>query len=406
MDSALSTAARALSVGEPLLALKHVGLRSEPPALALRAIALAQLGEWAKALLLLRRAARGFGDAEPVARARTLVAAAEVALALRDLRGAARGLDDAMRLLARRGDLINAAFARLLQVRRLVLLGNVEAAEQALGKLRLEQAPARLVAIAKLLEADIASKRVHAQVAERALNEAARAAAGSRIAALVAEVETARQRLAAPVARLLRHGAEGLVALAELEQLLGSGELVVDACRREVRQGTRLVSLVTRPVLLELLVALAEAAPGEVPRDALIARVFGARRANESHRVRLRVEVGRLRKLLRSFAELRATVAGFVLAPRAGQAALLLLPPEGGEASALWALLRGGEAWATSSLASALGKSQRAVQRALAELESEGKVRASGDGRARRWIAAPGAGFATPLLLVAPGTLG
>ena len=120
----MSTAARALSVGDPLLALKHVGLRSDPPSLALRGIALAQLGEWAKALLLLRRAAKGFGDAEPVARARVIVAAAEVALALRDLRGAARGLDDAIRLLGRRGDFVNAAFARLLQVRRLVLLGD------------------------------------------------------------------------------------------------------------------------------------------------------------------------------------------------------------------------------------------------------------------------------------------
>lgn len=406
MDSAVSTAARALSVGDPLQALKYVGLRSDPPALALRGIALAQLGEWAKALVLLRRAAKGFGDAEPVARARTVLAAAEVALALRDLRGAARGLDDAIRLLGRRGDLINAAFARLLQVRRLVLLGDVEAAEQALGKLRLTQAPARLVALAKLLEADIASKRVHARVAERALRAAARAATASRVPALLAEIETAQQRLAAPVARLLRRGTESLVSLAELEQLLGSGELVIDACRREVRQGARVVSFVTRPILLELLVALGEAAPGEAPRDALIARVFGARRANESHRVRLRVEVGRLRKLLLRFAELRATEGGFVLVPRAGQAPLLLLPPEGSEASALWALLRGGEAWATSSLASALGKSQRAVQRALGELESEGKVRASGDGRARRWIAAPSAGFATPLLLVAPGTLG
>lgn len=406
MDSAVSTAARALSVGDPLLALKYVGLRSDPPALALRGIALAQLGEWTKALLLLQRAAKGFGDAEPVARARAVVAAAEVALALRDLRAAARGLDDAIRLLGRRGDLVNAAFARLLQVRRLVLLGDVEAAEQALCKLRLERAPARLVAIAKLLEADMASKRVQARVAERALQAAERAAKASAIPALLAEIATARARWAAPVARLWRRGTENLVALHELEHVFGSGELVIDACRREVRQGARVTSLVTRPVLLELLVALAEAAPSEVPRDALIARVFGARRANESHRVRLRVEVGRLRKLLRSFAELRATDAGFVLVPRNGPAPLLLQPPEGDEASALLALLRSGEAWATSSLASALGKSQRAVQRALAELESAGKVRASGDGRARRWISAPAAGFATPLLLVAPGTLG
>jgi hypothetical protein len=406
MDSAVSTAARALSVGDPLLALKHVALRTDPPALALRGIAMAQLNEWPKALLLLRRAAKAFGDAEPVARARCVVAGAEVSLVLRDLSGAARGLDEAVNLLGRRGDVANAVFARLVQARRLVLLGQVDAAEQALGKLQLAQAPARLVALANLIAADLAMKRVHCVDAERALGDAERAAQASRIPALVSEAQTARRRFAAPVARLFSGGKSRPVTLAELEPLLASGQLLVDACRREARQGTRTTSLVTRPLLLELLVALAETAPHAVERDALIMRLFGARRVNESHRVRLRVEVGRLRKLLARLAELRATEAGFALVPRTGKPPLLLLPPEGGEASELWALLRGGEAWATSALASALGKSQRSVQRALAELEGEGKVRASGAGRARRWVATPSGGFATSLLLVAPGTLG
>jgi hypothetical protein len=403
VDSAISTAARALSVGDPLAALKHVALRRDPSALALRGIALAQLGEWSKSLLLLRRAAKAFGDAEPLARARAIVAAAEVSLVLRDLRGAARGLDEAVGQL--RGDVANAAFARLVQVRRLVLLGQVDAAEQALGQLRIEGAPARLVALASLIRADLAMKRVRAALAESALLDAERAARASRIPALLREVESARQRLATPVARLQRAGGERNVGLAELEQLLASGAFLVDACRREVRQGTRVASLVTRPVLLELLLALAETAPLEVARQALILRVFGARRANDSHRVRLRVEVGRLRRLLLGLAELNATASGFALLPRGGQPTLLL-PPEGGEASELWALLRGGEAWATSALGSALGKSQRSVQRALAELERDGKVRSAGDGRARRWVATPGPGFATSLLLVAPGTLG
>jgi hypothetical protein len=406
MDSAVSTAARALSVGDPLQALKHIALRTDPPALALRGIAMAQLGEWPKALELLRRAAKAFGDAEPVARARCVVAAAEVSLVLRDLRGAARGLDDAVNLLGRRGDVANAVFARLVQARRLVLLGEVEAAERALGKLRLGQAPPRLVALANLIAADLAMKRVRCADAERALDSAEHAARAARIPALLREVEGARRRFEAPVARLLRAGETRSVRLADLEPLLASGELLVDACRREARQGARVTSLVTRPLLLELLLALAERAPQAVGRDVLIARLFGARRANESHRVRLRVEVGRLRKLLTRLAELRATEAGFALVPRGGKPPLLLLPPDGGEASQLWALLRGGEAWASSALASALGKSQRSVQRALAELEGEGKVRASGAGRARRWVAAPGDGFATSLLLVAPGTLG
>jgi hypothetical protein len=406
MDSAVSTAARALSVGDPLLALKHVALRTDPPALALRGIAMAQLGELPQALTLLRRAAAAFGPAEPVARARCVVAQAEVALALRDLRAAARGLDDAVSLLARRGDVANAAFARLVQVRRLVLIGDVEAAERAIAKLSLSGAPARLVAVASLIEADVAMKRVQSARAERALVRAGAASRAARVPSLLGEVESATRRFEAPVARLVRGGQERSVGLRELEPLLASGELLVDACRREVRQGTRVISLVKRPILLELLLALAENAPREVARDALIARVFGARRVNESHRVRLRVEIGRLRKLLERCAELGATPRGFALVPRGGRPALLLLPSAEGEASALWALLRSGEAWATSALAVALGKSQRSVQRALAELEAQGRVRASGDGRARRWVATPGAGFATTLLLVAPGTLG
>ncbi len=406
MDSAVSTAARALSIGDPLQALNYVALRTDPPALALRGIAMAQLGELPQARALLRRAATAFGAAEPLARARCVVAEAEVALALRDLGGAARGLDDAVKLLARRGDVANAAFARLVQVRMLVLLGQVDAAERALGKLSLAQAPARLVALASLIAADIAMKGLRGGAAERALVQAERAVLHARIPALASEIASARRRFEAPVARLVRAGQEVSLRLAELEPLFESGELVVDACRREVRQGTRVTSLLTRPILLELLVALAETAPKEVSRDALIGRVFGARRSNESHRVRLRVEIGRLRKLLAALLELTATAGGFALLPRAGRSVALLLPPVAGETSELWALLRGGEAWATSALSAALGKSQRSVQRALSELEAEGRVRASGAGRARRWIATPSAGFATTLLLVAPGSLG
>jgi hypothetical protein len=153
-------------------------------------------------------------------------------------------------------------------------------------------------------------------------------------------------------------------------------------------------------------VALAKEAPGDVARDELIAGVFGAKRVNDSHRVRLRVELGRLRKVLARLADVRATPKGFALRARGNAGCLVLLPPAAGEASALFSLLRGGEAWATSALARALGKSQRAVQRALSAMERDGKVRPSGAGRSRRWVAAPAAGFTTTLLLVAPGTLG
>jgi hypothetical protein len=406
MDSALSTAARALSVGDPLGALKLVALRSDASALALRGVAMAQLGELTTARGLLRRAADAFGEDEPLGRARSIVAQAEVALALRDLAVVEQELESAARLLSRRGDVANAVLARLVQVRRRALLGEVDAADRALQRLDLALAPPRLVALAGLIAADLAAKRVNQAAAARALARARSAALSARIPALLAEVIAAEKQLAAPVARLLVDGAEHLVSLAELPELTGSSRLLVDACRREARQGKHVVSLVKRPLLLELLVALAERAPADVSRDELIARAFGARRVNESHRVRLRVEVGRLRHLLRELAELRATPAGFVLSPRGGDRVLVLLPPAPGEASALLSLLRGGEAWATSALAAALGKSQRAVQRALAELEQSGKARATGKGRAQRWVATPSAGIATTLLLVAPGTLG
>lgn len=405
MDSAISTAARALSVGDALSALKYVGWRSDPSALALRGIALAQLGELKPARLLLRRAARGFGEVEPRARARCVVAEAEVALALRDF-GGEQQLEAAVRLLSRRGDVVNATLGRLIQVRRLVWLGQVEAADAALSKLSLAGAPARFVALARLIGADIAIKRAHAGAAEQSLESALSAAREAHIPALVAEVSEARRRLAAPVARLIDEHGTRAVQLAELEALFGSNQLLLDVCRRELRQGRQVTSLVTRPLLLELLTALAERSPEDVERDALIARVFGAKRSNESHRVRLRVEVGRLRRLVAKQAELVATAQGYALVPHAGRGMARLLPVDDAEASALWALLQGGEAWATSALAFALGKSQRAVQRALAELEESGKVRGTGAGRARRWVAAQGSGLATTLLLVAPGTLG
>lgn len=402
MDSAISTAARALSVADPLTALRYVALRSDPPALALRGIAMAQLGELAHARTLLRRAAHKFGAAEPVARARCVVAQAEVALALRDLAGAERGLDEAVALLTTRGDVGNAAFARLVQVRRLTLLGEVDLAGRALGELTASQAPPLLTALLNLAAADLAMKRVDSDGAAQALQRARAAAGQARILPLLREIERAEQELQAPIARTLAGARERPLALHELPALWASGKLVIDACRREARLGDHVVALVTRPILLELLMALGEAAPGDVARDVLISRVFGARRIDDSHRVRLRVEVGRLRKLLAPLAGLRATAAGFELVPRDG--CCVLLPPAAGEASEILALLRGGEAWATSALATAVGKSQRAVQRALQQLEQGGKVRSTGAGRARRWVAS--AGSATTLLLIGPGTLG
>jgi tetratricopeptide (TPR) repeat protein len=404
MDSAISTAARALSLADPLTALKHIALRGDPPALALRGVAMAQLGELARARSLLGRAAHAFGAAEPVAQARCVVARAEVALLLRDLAGAEKGLDEAVALLARRGDAANAAFARLVQVRRWLLMGQTERAERELSRLSLGDTPPRLAALLSLAAADLAMKRADCDAAERALQRAREAAAQARISPLCVEIERAEQQLRTPVGRAREGQQTRSLLLRDLRAVWTSGKLVIDVRRREARLGELVISLVTRPILLELLVALAEAAPGDLARDALIVRVFGAKRVNASHRVRLRVEVGRLRKLLAPLAEIHSTAAGFEL--RASRGCTVLLPPADGEASALIALLGAGDAWATSALATALGQSQRTVQRALSALEREGRVRSSGAGRARRWVSAPSAGFTTTLLLVAPGALG
>ncbi len=409
MDSVLSTAARALSMGNPLLALKGIALRNDAPALALRGVAMAQLGDLVRAQKLLQRATRAFEPSEVVARARCVTARAEVALALRELSGSDRELVQAAQVLERRGDLGNAFLAELVLARRRVLLGRVAEAAESLARLNVAGAPPRLSAIAELVSAEIAVRQLQPTVAAAALERARRAAVLAKIPALAWEVERARSQLAAPAARLLSAGESRLLDLAEVARTLLTRDLIVDACRRELRSGSQLISLRKRPVLFALLTELAKAAPLPVTREQLIASAFGALRVNDSHRARLRVEVGRLRKLLGSLAELRATPEGFALLPAQGphqrQRVLCLLPPAEGEASALLSLLAAGDAWSTSALALALGKSQRSVQRSLSALEETGTVRGLGRARAQRWVIAPNAGFATTLLLVTPHPL-
>jgi DNA-binding transcriptional ArsR family regulator len=405
MDSLVASAARALAAGDPLGALKRVALRDDPPALALRGIAMAQLGDYDRARKLLRRAARGFGTRERLAQARCQVAEAEVALAARDLSGPVRALDTAAQALDALGDRANALYARLVGARRQLLVGELEAAEQTLAAVDTDAAgvPPPLAARAELTRAELALRRVRVADAAAALGRAHAAALAAGIPALVAEIGRARRALSAPSARLIRGGVVRPVRLDEVEAVFASGDLVVDACRRAVRGPARSVPLAGRPVLFALVGALAEAWPADVPRDRLIERAFGARAANESHRARLRVELGRLRAALRSLARIEATRRGFVLVPVGGRAVVVLAPPIDGPAGAILALLESGESWSTSALACALGSSQRTVQRALRQLEEAAAVRAVGRGRSRRWLAPALGGFATTLLL--PGAL-
>jgi len=402
MDSLITAAARALAAGDPLGALKRVALRDDPPALALRGIAMAQLGDLVRAKTLLRRAARAFGPKEAVARARCVVAEAEVALAARDLGWPVKALDAARSTLQAHGDRVNAAHARYLEVRRLLLIGRLDAAERTLIKLDSSALPPALKTAHELVAAGIAIRRLRTKTARAALARAGRAASEASIPALTAEVERASLVLSTPAARLVAGGGERLLRLEDVEELLTSTALVVDACRHVVREAGQVVSLATRPVLFALARALGEAWPGDVSRDALVARVFGAKQADQSHRARLRVEIGRLRRGLRTLADVSATTRGFALAPRRARKIVVLELPSDDEHSAVLALLGDGESWSSSALALALGTSQRTVQRALDSLAATGKVQSFGRGRAVRWTTPIEPGFATALLLPTP----
>lgn len=406
MDSLIIAAARSLAIGDPLGALKHVALRDDPPALALRGTAMAQLGELAKAKELLRRAARAFGAREPVARARCHVAAAEIALVLRDLGEPMRILAEARKILDRRGDPMNTAHAGCLQARRLLLIGQLDKAQAILETLdpRIMLPASR--AGAWLVAAGIAMRRIESGPAGAALEKAALAAKLAGIPSLIAEVQRAEEAFRAPAARLLEAGSERLLVLGEVETLIASNRLIIDATRNIVRKKNSIVTLASRPVLFALARTLAEAWPGGVVRETLLVRAFRARQADESHRARLRVEIGRLRAELVDLAEIQATERGFMLKPTGAGNVVVLAPPQEDDHATILALLADGEAWSSSALALALDVSPRTVQRALEALASAGKVDPFGRGRARRWMARQVPGFPTSLLLPAPPPVG
>jgi hypothetical protein len=402
MDSLITAAARALAAGDPLGALQRIALRDDPPALALRGIAMAQLGDLVRAKVLLRRAARGFGPKESVARARCVVAEAEVALAARELKWPAKAVEAARTVLEEHGDHANAAQARYLEIRRLVLIGRLDEAGRMLTAFDPAGLPPALRVVHELAIAGVATRRLRIRVARDAFTEAQQAARKAGIPALTAEVESAARVLATPAARVIADGKDRVLLLEDVEALHMSGALIVDACRLVVRNATTAVSLARRPVLFTLARALGEAWPLDVSRDALVARAFRGRRADESYRARLRVEVGRLRRELRKLARVSASQRGFALAPREASEVVVLAPPVEDANAAVLGCLADGELWSSSALALALRTGQRTMQRSLEALAAAGKVQAFGRGRARRWVTPPPPGFTTTLLLPAP----
>ena len=401
MDALIAASARALAAGDALGALKHVALRDDAPALALRGVAMAQLGEHARSRDLLRRAARAFGAHEELARARCVLAEAEVALAMRDLEGSSPVLAAALAVLEKHGDRANALHARLVAARRFLLLGRLGDAAETLEGVDPGGLPPVLAAVTELARAELALRSLHCGLAKAALARADQAAYRTGIPSLIAEVADARAALDRPAARHVAGSEAHPLRLHEVEALLASGALVLDACRRGFALRGAWLPLARRPVLFALAGALAQAWPQDVERDALIATAFRTRHPDETHRARLRVEIGRLRALVKPMAHIQATARGFVLRPQGTSEVVVLAPPIDGEQAALLALLSDGAAWSTSALALALGASQRTVQRALSELEAASQVRAIGQARARRWVAMALVDFTTILLLPA-----
>ena len=396
MDSLIAAAARALAAGDALGALKRVALRDDPPALALRGIAMAQLGEHPRARELLRRAARGFGAHEELARARCVVAEAEVALAMRDLGGSPRAL------AAAAADARGARRPRQRAARAADRGAPAAAARpHRRGRRRALRATSMRAACRRRCGGGRAGRgRGGAALAAHRRGAAPRSPAPTRRPSAracrrcIAEVAEARAALDRPAARRIARRPRAAAAprrgrgAARLGRA-GASTPAGAACA----PATHWLPLARRPVLFALARALAEAWPGDVERDALIARAFRTRRPDETHRARLRVEIGRLRKLAAPLARHRRRPRAASCSRRATGASVVV-------ARAADRRRRRRRCWRCSPTAppgrrrrsrSPSATSQRTVQRALVELEAAGRVRSIGAG-ARAALAGAAAG--------------
>jgi tetratricopeptide (TPR) repeat protein len=276
MDSLITAAARALATGNPLNALNFIALRDDAPALALRGIAMAQLGDLSRAKTLLRRAARAFSPREAVAGARCVVAEAEIALVSRDLNWPVKALDTAHDALERRGDRANAAHARYLKTRYLLLIGRLDEAERLLVGFDPTPLPPASRAAHELVVAGIAMRRLRIKAASAALARAESAARQARIPPLLAEVESATLVLDTPAARLIARGKERLLRLGDIETLLVSKALVVDACRPLAPRRASDVTVLAPPTDEAHATVLALLADGEAWSSSALALALGA----------------------------------------------------------------------------------------------------------------------------------
>ena len=389
-------AGRALASGDALTALGLVGRSESALGLTLRGIAYAQLGDLELAHQALTQALSR--AEEPLTRAHARAALVEIELSTGDAAAAAHAARTSADELARLGDARNAAMQRLVLARAEVLLGRLAEARRRVEEvLEAELAP-DLRAVALLAQAELAIRSLAPSVARAALDRARQALAGAPNALLFRALTALEAQLSCPVARLLRGGQLQAADFFAIERASSGEWLMVDACRRLVIGGRVTAPLARRPVLFALLQVLARDWPAPVPRDALASRAFDVRRVNDSHRARLRVELGRLRKVLAGVgAAPRATPDGYALVSE--REVVVLLPPSDDEAERIALLLGDGASWSARGLAEHAGCSPRTVQRALGALVAGGRVVRTGRGGAVRY-SRPGTPIASRMLLL------
>jgi hypothetical protein len=392
-------AAVALTAGDPITALKLAGTGEDPHALAIRGVAMAQLGELDKARRLLESAAALFDrDGERLFRARALVALAEVIAAERDLDSAQAALAEALARLESVGDHRNAAWARLVIARLYILQGDLARAREVMSAIDLRAASPSARVVVHLARAEASMRELKATEAASAVARARSSAERSKNPVLIAEVERVEASLSEPIARAFDEHEP--LTLSAVERALAK-RVVVDGLGRRLRFRDQVVDLRRRPVLYALLAELARALPEGASGERLIRTAFAARAPNESHRARLRVEIGRLRRAIQGHVEVSAVAGAWRIRARSGERIQLIEPLGDPRFAPIEALLSDGAAWSAKSLARALGQGERTVQRSLLDLAQRGAVEPIGSARARRYaLRSRGDRIASQMLLL------
>lgn len=378
---------------DPLARLRATNGKSDPESLARRGVALSALEEWEGALALLDQARALFAAAgDERGAARTRLAALEISVFCRDIAGADEELAAAARELARLGDHANATWARVVAARLGVLLGRGGEALRDLEAVGGDQTAPRVTRAIALLAAGEAALRTRRASLARDLFRSARDLVSAADPMLWSEIARALAALDEPVVVAIERREETRMDMLAVEAIVtpppmgGDRRFVVDSPAGVLigPDGERR-SLRAKPALLALLVALARSHPDAVEWKALASSVMSAPRPNESHRARLKVELGRLRRMLPSGTAIRSLGGGaWTLETAASVVTLVPLLRRAPEERAL-TLLSDGRAWRAKDLAEALEMGPRVMQRDLAALAARGVVRQTGRGPTTRW---------------------